>query len=198
MKLYYSKGACSLSVRIIIHEIGIQSDFEAVDLKTKKTETGEDYLKINPKGAVPAVRLDNQEILTENSAIQQYLADTHHSPLLPPLGDFKRYRVIELTSFITSDLHKNFSPIFRSDFGDDLKNIFKHIIESKLLILDKGLGNKTFLMGDQFTLPDAYLFVILRWAYNYKLKVPENLDRYFNNLKERPSVAQSLKEEDLK
>src|SRR5688572_12009519 len=113
MKLYYSKGACSLAVRIILHEIGAACEFEAVDLATKKTETGMDFLKINPKGAVPTLILDDKAILTENAVIQQYLAEKYHATqLLPPLGDMKRYRVLEWLNFISTDLHKSCGPLF--------------------------------------------------------------------------------------
>src|SRR5690349_19217638 len=122
MKLYYSKGACSLAVRIIINEIGLQSEYEAVDLKTKKTATGQDFLKINPKGSVPVIQTDEKQILTENAVIQQYLADTNKATqLLPALGNFERYRVLEWLNFISTELHKGFSPLFNPNVPNELK-----------------------------------------------------------------------------
>ena len=201
MKLYYSKGACSLAVRITLNEIEIPCDYEAVDLKAKKTETGADYFKINPKGSVPALVLDNQEILTENAAIQQYLADTYKATrLLPAVGNFNRYRVIEWLNFISTDLHKNCSPLFNPNIPDNLKEeIFKPTLKNKLKIAEQRLSQRKFLMGDEYMLPDSYLFIILRWVPNFGIELAEwpNLSRYFAELKQRKSVHQALAQEGL-
>lgn len=198
MKLYYSKGACSLAPRIIIHELGVNCDFEAVDLKTKQTETGEDYLKINPKGSVPALVTEDNEILTENAVIQQYLADRYHNEtLLPKTDQFKRYRVLEWLNFISSDLHKIAGALFLPTLSNDTKDqVFKPLLKSKLNFVNKKL-TKTFLMGDDFTLPDSYLFVILSWLplFNIPLSEWPALERYFNNMKNRAAVITALKEE---
>src|SRR5690348_3970643 len=122
MKLYYSKGACSLAVRIVINELGLKCDYEAVDLKTKKTATGDDFLKINDAGAVPALALDDKKILTENIVIQQYLADTHKAyQLLPEVGNMKRYQILKWMSFAASDLHKSCSPLFNHALDNEVK-----------------------------------------------------------------------------
>lgn len=122
MKLYYSAGTCSLAVRIIINEIGLPSTYEAVDLKTKKTASGQDFLQINPKGSVPVIVTDDNEILTENSVIQQYLADKNNaSSLLPALGHFKRYRVLEWLNYISTELHKGCGPLFSPSIPVELK-----------------------------------------------------------------------------
>lgn len=201
MKLYYSKGACSLAVRIIIHELNLKCDYEAVDLKTKKTKTGKDYLTINPKGAVPALMLDNNQILTENGAIQQYLADINHADqLLPPLNDLNRYRVLEWLNYASSDIHKGFGPLFNHELSDEIKEkIFKPALEKKFNGLDQHLKDNQFLTGDQFTLPDAYLFAMLRWFKVFKIDMNRwpNISRYFQELKERPSIRKSLEEEGL-
>lgn len=199
MKLYYSKGACSLSVRITIHEIGIPTEFEAVDLKTKKTETGEDFLKINPKGAVPVLQLDSKELLTENSAIHVYLADiTKADKLLPPLGDFKRYRVLEWLGFVTSDIHKGFSPLFHPKIPDDIKKeIIIPNLKNKFNFVDQHLSQNTFLMGDHFTIVDSYLFVMITWLKSFKIEIPKHALRYFEELSGRPCIQQSLKEEGI-
>jgi len=203
MNLYYSRGACSLAVRIVIHEIGLPCDFESVDLKTKKTEKGEDFLKINPKGAVPVLIVEeNNAVLTENAVIQQYLADKHHAiQLLSPIGDFKRYRILEWLNYVSTELHKNCSALFNPAINEELKNtLFKPILKNKINFVDHALGNNTYLCGDDFTLPDAYLFVILLWLKNFNMKLDQwdNISRYFENLKTRPSVQKSLAEENIK
>ncbi len=199
MKLYYSKGACSLGVRIIINELGLSSEYESVNLKTKKTGSGADFLTVNPKGAVPTLVTNDNHILTENSAIQQYLADSQHANhLLPPVNDFKRYQVIEWLSYISSDLHKSCGPFFNPTLSQDMKdNFFKPMLTKKIDYIENKLGKNVFLMGEQFTLPDAYLFVILSWFPKLGLDIQNwpNLVRYFDNLKNRKSIQQSLKEE---
>ena len=199
MKLYYAPGACSLVVRIIINEIGIESEFESVNLKTKTTESGDDYLAINPKGAVPALQLSNGNMLTENAVILQYLADSSKATqLLPQITDFNRYHVLEWLNYITTELHKGIGILFNPAISDDLKNsLFIPLIKSKLDYVNNHLQNHTYLLGDHFTLPDAYLFVMLRWTIYFKLNLKEwnNLTRYFAELNNRPSIQQSLKQE---
>jgi len=201
MKLYFSKGACSLTVRINLHEMNIPSVFEAVNLKSKETETGVNFLTINPKGAVPTLVLDNNEILTENTAILQYLADIHNANhLLPPIGDFKRYRVLEWLSYISADIHKSCGPLFDTQVPEkDKKEIFVPNLKNKLTFAENHLKNNKYLLNDQFTLPDAYLFVILRWMPHLTVDLSEfpNLSRYFNELKQRPAIQQALTEEGL-
>lgn len=190
MKLFYSKGACSLAVRIVIHELGLPCDYIAVNLKTKITATGENYLNINPKGSVPALLTDDNILLTENAVIQQYLADTHHATnLLPPVGDFKRYQVLEWLNFISTDIHKGAGPFFTPQIPENLKTeIFVPRLKSKFAILDHALEKNPFLAGDHFTLPDAYLFVMLSWTGIIHIDLNEfpNLARYYENLKKAP------------
>jgi glutathione S-transferase len=201
MKLYYSKGACSLSVRIVLQEIGVPYEQESVNLKTKKTESGIDYLTINPKGAVPALELANKEILTENLAIQQYLADEYKAtPLLPMIGNFKRYRVLEWLSYVSSDLHKGFGPLFNPTLPQEVKDqIFIPNLQKKYAWVDEHLRKNRFLMGDQYTLPDCYLFVVSRWlkAFNISSNEYPNLLRYMEDIKKRKAVADALAEEGL-
>jgi len=200
MKLYYSKGACSLAPRIIIHELGLQSDFEAVDLKTKKTERGEDYLKINPKGSVPAILTEENELLTENAVIQQYLADqAQKESLLPKVKDMKRYRVLEWLNFISSDLHKGAGVLFNPALPQEIKEqVFKPLLKNKLNYVDKNLKGP-FLLGKEFTLPDSYLFVILSWLPHFDISLAEwpTLQNYFSMMKNRQAIQQALKEENL-
>lgn len=200
MKLYYSKGACSLVVRICINEIGLKCEYEAVNLQNKTTATGEDYWKINPKGAVPALLTDDKQILTENTVIQQYLADTHHADtLLPPVGQWQRYRVLEWLNFVTTELHKGFGPLFNPQMPDQVKQeITTPFLKKKFEFVDSHLS-KTYLMGDTFTLPDGYLFVMLLWAKNMKIDLShcKNLTRFFEQASQRRSIRQSLEEEGL-
>jgi glutathione S-transferase len=201
MKLFYTKAACSLIVRIIINEIGLTCEYEAVDLATKKSASGQDYLKINPKGAVPALMINGGEILTENSAIIQYLADTHHkTSLLPVVGDLKRYRVIEWLNFMATDLHKNFGPMFNPALPQEIKDkFFIPLLKAKLTYVDKHLHHHHYLSGDDFTLADAYFFVMLTWALHFQFNLADwpQISRYFAELKERKSIEKSLKEEGL-
>lgn len=201
MKLYYSKGACSLAIRILINELKLKAEFEAVDLKTHKTETGLDYYKINPKGSVPVIRIDNQLILTENAIIHVYLADQNKATqLLPAIGDFNRYRTLEWLNFVTTELHKGFSPLFNPIIPEEVKDqVFRPNLKKKFSLINNHLEHNANLMGPTYSLPDGYLFVMLFWATKHKLDLNEyaNLMRYYNTLKIRPSIQQSLNEEGL-
>jgi glutathione S-transferase len=201
MKLYFSKGACSLVVRIIMNEIGIDSEFESVNLKTKKTESGDDFLAINPKGAVPTLKVKNSEILTENAIILQYLCDTSKATqLLPQIGDFNRYHVLEWLNYIATELHKSMATLFNPSISQELKNeIFIPLIKTKLNYVNRHLQNHQYLLSDQFTLPDAYLFVMLLWTsyFNIDLKEWDNLTQYFDTLHHRESIQHSLKQEGI-
>lgn len=201
MKLYFSKGACSLVVRIVINEIGLESEYESVNLKTKKTESDNDFLTINPKGAVPTLEIAKGEILTENAIILQYLCDTSHATqLLPQLGDFNRYRVLEWLNYISTELHKGMGVLFNPSISEELKNdVFIPLIKNKLNYVNRYLQNQPYLLGEQFTLPDAYLFVMLLWTsyFNLDLKEWSNLTWYFDALKQRKSIQHALKQEGI-
>ena len=200
MKLYYSPGACSQAPHILLHEIGLHHDAERVDLKTKRTEDDRDYLVINPKGAVPALELDSGDVLTENAVILQYLGDRSSiGEVLPPLGNFRRYRVLELVNFITTELHKRFGFLFSPDPTDEMKQLVIRDLGKKLDYIDAELGEGPFLMGDELTLPDPYLFVIASWAD----KMLGGLDRWPNlrafraRMLDRSSVRHVLRFEGL-
>ena len=199
MKLYYSKGACSLAIRITINEIGIKSEFEAVDLKTKKTETGKDFLTINPKGAVPTIITDDGETLTEGVAIQQYLADKYKATqLLPALTDMKRYHVIEWLCYVNNDLHKICGFLFNPTLPQEIKDsVLKPMLENKLKFVDQHLQHRTYFMDEQFTLPDAYLFVVLSWlpAFDMNISHWSALAQHSATVAKRPAVQKSLIEE---
>ena len=165
MILYYSPGACSQAPHILLHEIGLEHDAKRVDLKAKTLEDGSDYLKLNPKGSVPALQLDSGEVLTENAVVLQYLGDRASWPeVLPPLGKFSRYRVLELVNFITTELHKRFGFLFSREASDEVKQFVQGELSKKLSWIDERLGVGPFLMGEDLTLPDPYLFVITRWT----------------------------------
>jgi glutathione S-transferase len=202
MKLYYSKGACSLAVRIIIHELNLPCEFESVNLKSKKTASGADYFEVNPKGSVATLVLENGEILTENVVIMQYLADTHNATHLLPSGkDMKRYRTLEWMNFVTTEIHKSFGPLFSAAVSDDMKNDYSvPLLEKKFQFIEDHLKNHAYLMGEEFTLPDGYLFVMLRWMTPIaKISFDDlpNLKKYFELLKQRPTILKSLEEEGL-
>lgn len=201
MKLYFSKGACSLVPRIIINELNLPCEFIAVDLATKKTQNGDNFYSINAKGSVPALTIDKGETLTENAVILQFLADsTKATALLPPVNQWERYRVLEWLNFITTELHKGFSPLFNAKLSQDVKDqIFIPALKAKLSHVNTHLEKNTYLSGDNFTLPDAYLFVMLTWASHFKFPFQEwtHLSRYFNELLARTSVQKSLEEEGL-
>lgn len=198
MKLYYSKGACSLAPRIVINELNIPCEFEAVNIKTKKTETEEDFLKISSKGAVPVLKLDNNEILTENTAILQFLADKNEAfHLLPKVNNFARYRVLEWLSFISSDLHKTFGPLFKPKLPDTTREQFIELLKHKFSFVNDKLKNSSYLVDDNFTIADAYFFVMIFWLKHFNLEVSNwpNIAQYFLKLKERPSVLLALQDE---
>jgi glutathione S-transferase len=198
MKLFYSKGSCSLAARITIHEMKADCEYELVDLRKKLYGNNQDYYQINPHGYVPALQLDNGEILTENVAVQIYLAEKFHATnLLPPVTDMKRYHVIEWLSYVATEIHKNCGPLFNSSIPVEInENIFKPMLIKKLAGLDAHLAENKFLVGDQFTIADSYLFVILTWMPHFNIDFAQwpNLDRYFNEIKNRPSVQQSWAE----
>ncbi len=196
MKLYYSKGSCSFAIRITVYELNIPCEFELVHMKDKITESGENYLTINPKGVVPVLVLDNGEKLTENVAIQIYLADTYKNfQLLPSLDDFKRYRVIEWLSYASTDLHKSCSPLFNTNVPNDIKeNIFKPILKNKLDFLEDHFKQHDYLVGNDFTLPDGYVYIVLSWMHHFGIELSQwpHLEHYFNRIKQRPSVQKAL------
>jgi glutathione S-transferase len=197
MKLYYAPGACSLSPHIVAEEAGIALELEKVDLREHKTEAGEDFYKINPKGYVPALKLDDGSILTEGVAIVLYLADQNPaSNLAPANGTFERYRLMEWLTFINSELHKNFSPLF-GDSSDDLKKAAKAKIAKRSAYVDSALTDKDYLLGSTFSVADAYLFVMTNWATAMKLDLPVHLTAFRQRVLARPKVLVAMKAEGL-
>ncbi|MDR6350620.1 glutathione S-transferase [Pantoea sp. SORGH_AS 659] len=200
MKLYCKPGACSLSPHIVALECGLDFTQVNVDLQKKVTEQGEDYWQINPKGQVPALQFDDGSILTEGVAIVQYLADLKPDRhLLAPTGSLTRYHTLEWLSFVSSELHKSFSPLFRPDTPEEYKTIARAQLEKKYQQVNEALQDKQWLLGLRFTVADVYLFVVTRWAKAIKLDLAglDALEAWFNRVAERPAVQAALKAEGL-
>jgi glutathione S-transferase len=200
MKLYYSPGACSLSPHIVLRESGTPFELEQVNLQTKKTKGGADFLEVNPKGQVPVLKLDNGEILTEGPAVVQYIADQKpESGLMPKAGTMARYHAQEWLNYVTSELHKVFAPLFRSNTPAEFVKITKEMLASRFAYLDKQLANRAYLMGDKFTAPDAYCFTIVGWSRFQDIDLARwpNLKAYMDRIAARPKVQEAMKAEGL-
>jgi glutathione S-transferase len=200
MKLYYSPGACSLSPHIVASEAGIPIELEKVDLAQHKTEGGQDYMAINPKGYVPALRLNDGSILTEGPAIVQYLADQKPaSGLAPAAGTIERYRLQEWLTFICTELHKSFGALFNKASSEEVKSTAKTNINKRLAYLNDQLASRQYLMGSTFTAADAYAFTIVNWTnfVGIDLKAYPNLAAYQARVAGRPKVHETLKAEGL-
>jgi glutathione S-transferase len=200
MKLYYSPGACSLSPHIVLREAGLAFDLEQVDLHAKKTKDGGDFFQINPKGQVPALMLDDGELLTEGPAVVQYIADkVPASKLIPAASTNERYHVTEWLNYISSELHKNFSPLFRANTPNDYKPIARENLASRFGFVDKQLAGKQYLTGSGFTVADAYLFVMTIWTIGQKFDLAAwpNVLEFRERVLARPKVQEAMKAEGL-
>lgn len=200
MKLYFSPGACSMAVNIALHEIGHKFEMVKVDLRQHKTESGEDYYQINPKGYVPALQLDNGEVLTEDAVVLQYLADQKPDVgLAPRAGTLEHYRLMEWLNFISSEIHKTLGALFNPGITPEWKEDRIALFGRRCEYLVKVLGNRPYLMGDQYTIADAYLFTILGWADYHKLDMNKwpTLKEYADRIATRPAVKQAMKAEGL-
>jgi len=198
MKLYYSPGACSLSPHIALHEAGLDHELVKVDLRAKKLENGDDYLKVNPKGQVPALMLDNGELVTEGPVIVQMIADKAAAKNLAPAATSpERYKLQEWLTYINGELHKNIGPLFNPALSDDAKGVFKDRAIGKFKYVDGQLAGKDYLMGKQFTVADGYMFVMLAWADRNKFDLSglSNLKAYQARVAARPAVQAALKME---
>ncbi|BAM86745.1 glutathione S-transferase [Bradyrhizobium oligotrophicum S58] len=200
MKLYYSPGACSLSPHIALLEAGLPYDLVKVDLRAKTLENGDDYLKVNPKGQVPALGLPSGEIVTEGPVIVQMIADqAADKNLAPPRDSGERYKLLEWLNFITSELHKNFSPMFQPALTDETKGFFKERLMGKFKYIDGQLAGRDYLLGKAFSVADGYLFTMLSWAERMKfdLSALPNLLAYKARVAARPKVQEALTKEGL-
>jgi len=200
MKLYYSTGACSLSPHIVLREAGLPFELERVNLASKKTAAGDDYLAVNPKGYVPALKFDNGDVLTEGPAIVQYLADkTPEKQLAPAAGTMERYHLIEWLNFISTELHKAFSPLFKPNTPEETKQAARDLISARLNIVEKQLQGRDYLTGNHFSVADAYLFTVLNWARPMKFDLGQwpAVQAYMQRVAARPAVQEAMKAEGL-
>ncbi|HCZ8659152.1 TPA: glutathione transferase GstA [Citrobacter braakii] len=200
MKLFYKPGACSLASHITLRESGKDFTLDGVDLMKKRLENGDDFFAVNPKGQVPALLLDDGTLLTEGVAIMQYLADTvPDRQLLAPTSSLSRYKTIEWLNYIATELHKGFTPLFRPDTPENFKPTVRALLEKKMQYVNDALQDNQWICGSRFSIADAYLFTVLRWAYAVKLNMAglSNIDAYMARMAERPAVAAALKAEGL-
>jgi glutathione S-transferase len=200
MKLYYFSGACSLSPHIVLLEAGLPFTLVKVDSKTKKTEGGADYLAINSKGAVPSLQLDDGRVLTEGPAVVQYLADLKpDSWLAPRAGSFERYQLMEILNYLTSEVHKTFSPLFNPASSAEVKEAAVTNLAKRFDWLSGFLGKKNFLLGNTFTVADAYMFTLLNWTHFVKMDLGKwpVLAAFQARVAQRPKVQEAMKAEGL-
>ena len=200
MQLYYSPGACSLATHITLREAGIPFELKRADTKTKKLEDGSDFFAINSKGAVPALKTDNGQILTEGVAIMQYLADQKpESGLAPRNGTFERYRLQEWLNYVTSEVHKSFSPLWNPSAGEQVHQYTRVNLEKKFDWLNTQLTGKKFLTGETFTIADAYLFTVVNWTNFLGIDLARwpALREFQTRVAARPKVQEALAAEGL-
>lgn len=200
MKFYYSPGHCSLFAHIALLEAGLPHELIRVDLFTKKLENGDDFLKVNPKGQVPALVLDNGELITEGTVVVQMIADLAKDENLAPARDsVERYKLLEWLNFLATELHKNFSPLFQPDIPNNIKAMFAERLVGKYKYVDAKLAGQDYLMGNHFTVADCYLFTTLTWVDRAGLGLPgmSNLAAYKVRVGARPSVQGALTKEGL-
>ena len=201
MKLYFAPGACSLAPHIVANELGIPLTLEKVDTSTKKVADGSDFWTVNPKGYVPALRLDNGELLTEGPAISQYLADTKPAAkLVPANGSFERYRLQEMLGYINSEIHKSYSPLFNPKTPPETRKDREEYLHKRYALIEKQLTGHPFLFGEQFTIADAYLFTVTNWANFVKLDLSAfpNLLAFQKRVADRPAVQAAMVAEGLR
>lgn len=200
MKLYYSPAACSLSPHIALREAGLTFSLEKVDLKTHRTASDADFTRINPKGYVPALQFDDGTLLTEGAAIVQWIADeVPEKHLAPAPGTLERYRLIEWLNYVGTELHQSMVGLFAADLPEATRTALVARIGRRLDYLEQQLAGKTWLMGDHFTVADAYLFTVLNWAPWLKLDIAKwtTLGAYLGRVAARPCVQEALKAEGL-
>lgn len=200
MKLYFSPGACSMAPHIVLREAGYRFDLDKLDRATKRTASGEDYTQINPNGYVPAFRLDGGQVLTEAAVILQYLADQKpESGLAPKAGTLERYRLMEWLNFITSEVHKTLGALFNPKVTPEWRENQVTLFGRRCDYLAKALGNKPFLMGDMFSIADAYLYTVLNWTGFLKVDMGKwpTLKDYMARINARPAVKEAMRAEGL-
>ncbi len=200
MKLYYAPGACSLAPHIVAREADLSFDLIKVDLRNRTTETGQPFEEINPKGYVPALGLENGKVLTEVSAIIQYLASqAPQADLVPDQQGFEHFRFLEWLGFISTEIHKGFGPLWRPNFPEDVKQATRDRLFQRFAYLDRHFAAKRHVMGESFTIADAYLFTVLNWANVHKLDMSAypNVAAFMTRVAARPKVQEALAAEGL-
>jgi glutathione S-transferase len=201
MKLFYSPGSCSLSPHIVAREAGLPLEVERVNTAAKEIASGGDYRKINPKGYVPALQLDDGRVLTEGPAIVQYLADlAPQSGLAPANGTFERYQLQEWLNFVSTELHKQYSPLFGAKTPEEWKTQLRERIAGRFDWLETILSERAYLMGEKFSVADAYLFAVVRWSPRVHVDLARwpSIQKYFERVRARPAVAAAMDAEGLK
>lgn len=200
MKLYFSPGACSLSPHIALREAGLDFELEQVDLRAKQTKSGADFRKVNPKGMVPVLQLDSGDTLTEGPAIVQYIGDQKPaSGIVPACGTIERYHLMEWLNFVTSELHKNFTPLFKPTTPDEYKTQARATLAERYAFLNEKLAGKSYLMGEHFTVADGYAFTITNWTRLQKIDLAPwpHVVAFMERVRARPKVQEALKAEGL-
>jgi len=198
MKLYFKPGACSLAPHIVLRELGLAFDLDRVDTKAGKTANGKDFRSINPKGYVPTLQLDDGTVLTEGAAILQYLADRKPVAGLAPKADsLERYQLQEWLNYVATELHKGFGGPLFSGASDETKRAIREAYSKKLDFLSERLKASQFLLGERFTVADAYLFTVLSWSNGRGIELERwpVLKRYFDRIAERPAVRAAIQVE---
>jgi len=194
MKLFYVPGVCSLSPHIVLREMGADFQLDKVDRKTKISEAGVDYNQLNPKSYVPALQLDDGTVLTEGASIVLYLADQKGGEKVAPRpGTKERYKLQEWLVYIATEIHKNFSPLFRKSTDP----VPRATLQKRIDFAAQTLAKQPYLLGDKFSVADAYLFAVLRWAPRVEVPLPPVLQQYMDRVKARPAVAKALEVEGL-
>ena len=198
MKLYFSPGACSLASHIALREAGLPFELVRVDTGVHKLKDGTDYYGINPKGYVPAIGLDDGQLLTEGAALLQYIGDLAPAKgIIPKAGTLERFRANEWLTFVSSEIHKGFSPLFNKDLKDDAKAVLRAKLEKRFDALEAHFAKNKYLMGDTFSVADAYLYTVISWSPHVGIELSKwkNLSEYRQRVADRPSVREALQNE---
>lgn len=200
MKLYYAPGVCSLSPHIVLEEAGLKHTLVKTDIRAKTIDGGGDYKAKNPLGYVPLLELEDGTLLTEGPAIVQYIADkAPEKKLAPPNGTLERYKLQSWLNFISTELHKGFSPLFNPGMPDEGKKVSRERLLTRLAHVDAHLATRDYIMGSSFSLPDAYLFTVLRWTVPTKIDLAPypHLQAFMKRMEARPAVRAAMKAEGL-
>lgn len=201
MKLYYAPGTCALSPHIVLHEAGLPFEGTLTNIRSHQLADGSDYYAVNPKGSVPVLEFDNGERLTEGPAIVQWIADqVPDKQLAPAAGSMPRYRLAEWLNFISTEIHKAYSPLFNPNMPQEAKQAFTDKLLERYKYVDDKLAGKDYLMGSQFSVADAYLYTVTRWATPMKIDLSKfaHLAAFMQRMEGRPAVQKALQEQGLK